>query len=111
MTTSSGSITTGTPDGTKNLRNFAPCFQKPIKVTPMKMKAANAKVTAGTGKGSVAPTGSLLQDLLGQGGDPTVGQRREQNLDALRQRHRQGSSPALEGSDAALDYLLGGDEG
>ena len=75
------------------------------------LAAANAKVTAGTGKGSVAPTGSLLQDLLGQGGDPTVGQRREQNLDALRQRHRQGSSPALEGSDAALDYLLGGDEG
>ena len=45
MTTSSGSMTNGTPSGTKNLRKFAPCFQKPISVTPMKMKAASAKVT------------------------------------------------------------------
>jgi ABC-type transporter Mla subunit MlaD len=75
------------------------------------LAAANAEVTKESGEGSVAPTGSLLQDLLGQAGDPSVGQRREQNLDALRQRHRQGSSPALEETDPGLEYLLGGDEG
>jgi ABC-type transporter Mla subunit MlaD len=68
-----------------------------------------AQVTQGSGQGSVAPTGSLLQDLLGQGGDPTLGTRREQNLDSLQRRHDQGSSPALEGADPALDYLLGSD--
>ena len=34
--------------------------------------------------------------------------RREQNLDALRKRSREGS-PALGPQDAALDYLLGSD--
>ena len=58
--------------------------------------------------GSVAPTGTLLRDLLGQGTDPSVDKRRRQNLDALRKRSRQGS-PALGPQDAALDYLLGSD--
>jgi virulence factor Mce-like protein len=75
------------------------------------LSAAKAEVTRGSGQGSVAPTGSLLQDLLGQGGDPTVGRRREQNLEALQQRHREGRSPALEEADPALEYLLGGEEG
>lgn len=70
---------------------------------------ANAEASRQTGEGSVAPTGSLLQDLLGQGGDPTVGRRREENLDALRRRHQMGSSPALEQAEPALDYLLGGE--
>ena len=29
----------GTPEGTKNFKKPMPCFQKPIRVTPMKMKA------------------------------------------------------------------------
>ena len=74
------------------------------------LAAANAEVANESGEGSVAPTGSLLQDLLGQSGDPSVGRRREQNLDALRERHRQGSSPALEETDPGLDYLLGTDD-
>ena len=49
----------------------------------------------------------MLQDLLGQGGDPSVRRRREQNLEALRERARQGRSPALDGAEAGLDYLLG----
>jgi phospholipid/cholesterol/gamma-HCH transport system substrate-binding protein len=57
--------------------------------------------------GSVAPTGLLLRDLLGQA-DPSADRRREQNLDALRKRSGNGS-PALAPSDAALDYLLGSD--
>ena len=44
--------------------------------------------------GSVAPTGTLLRDLLGQGGDPSVDRRREQNLDALRKRSARGVAGA-----------------
>jgi ABC-type transporter Mla subunit MlaD len=69
--------------------------------------ATQAKAGRQGGGGSVAPTGTLLEDLLGQGGDPTVDRRREQNLEALRNRDRQGQSPALDGAEAGLDYLLG----
>ncbi len=71
------------------------------------LEPANADASRQTGGGSVAPTGSLLQDLLGQSGDPTVDRRREENLDALRQRHERGGSPALDGADAGIEYLLG----
>jgi phospholipid/cholesterol/gamma-HCH transport system substrate-binding protein len=71
------------------------------------LASANASASRQTGGGSVAPTGSLLQDLLGQGGDPSVGRRREQNLEALRERARERRSPALDGAEAGLDYLLG----
>jgi virulence factor Mce-like protein len=72
-----------------------------------RLAPANARPSRQTGGGSVAPTGSLLQDLLGQGGDPSVRRRREQNLEALRERAREGRSPALDGAEAGLDYLLG----
>jgi virulence factor Mce-like protein len=72
-----------------------------------RLAPANADPSAQTGKGSVPPTGSLLQDLLGEGGDPSVSRRREQNLDALRERARRRQSPALDGAEAGLDYLLG----
>ena len=68
---------------------------------------ASAQAQPQGGAGSVAPTGSLLEDLLGQGGDPSVDARREQNMEALRRRHEQGQSPALEGADPALEYLFG----
>jgi ABC-type transporter Mla subunit MlaD len=71
------------------------------------LDAANADPRKQTGKGSVPPTGTLLQDLLGPGRDPSVDKRREQNLDALRRRSEQGVSPALENAEPALDYLLG----
>jgi virulence factor Mce-like protein len=81
------------------------------------LEPAQADAARQTGGGSVAPTGSLLQDLLGQGGDPSVDRRREQNMDALRRRAQQrrspalleGRSPALSGAEAGLDYLLGSD--
>jgi virulence factor Mce-like protein len=69
--------------------------------------AAQADARRQTGAGSVAPTGMLLQDLLGQSSDPAVDRRREQNLEALRRRAQQGRSPALDGAEAGLDYLLG----
>jgi hypothetical protein len=57
----------------------------------------------------VPPTGTLLQDLLGQGSDPSVERRREENLEALRRRSERGVSPALEDAEPALEYLLGGE--
>jgi ABC-type transporter Mla subunit MlaD len=73
------------------------------------LQAANADPSKQTGKGSVPPTGTLLQDLLGQGSDPSVDRRREENLEALRRRSERGVSPALEGAEPALEYLLGGE--
>ena len=73
-----------------------------------RLAPANADASRQTGKGSVPPTGSLLQDLLGKS-DPSVDRRREQNLEALRERARQRQSPALDGAEAGLDYLLGGE--
>jgi phospholipid/cholesterol/gamma-HCH transport system substrate-binding protein len=75
------------------------------------LEPANAEAGREPAGGSVPPTGSLLQDLLGQGGGPGLAKRREQNLDSLQRRHQQGSSPAIEGAEPALDYLLGSDGG
>ena len=75
--------------------------------TAGELGAAQADARRQTGAGSVAPTGMLLQDLLGQSSDPAVDRRREQNLEALRRRAQQGRSPALDGAEAGLDYLLG----
>ena len=72
------------------------------------LEAANAKEAPSNGVGSVPPTGTLLQDLLGQG-DPSVDKQREQNLEALRRRAQRGRSPALDPAEPALDYLLGGE--
>jgi ABC-type transporter Mla subunit MlaD len=74
-----------------------------------RLAPANADPSTQTGKGSVPPTGTLLQDLLGQGSDPSVDKQRKQNLDALRRRSERGRSPALDGTDPALEYLLGGE--
>ncbi|HMJ96229.1 MAG TPA: MlaD family protein [Thermoleophilaceae bacterium] len=72
------------------------------------LEAANADPSKQTGRGSVPPTGTLLQDLLGQS-DPSVDRQREQNLDALRRRSERGGSPAIDPAEPALDYLLGGE--
>ncbi len=62
------------------------------------------------GGGSVAPTGSVLGALLGQGGTSAETRERERNLSTLRERAR-GGSPALKGTgEPALDYLLGDGE-
>ena len=71
------------------------------------LEAANADPSTQTGKGSVPPTGTLLQDLLGKT-DPDVTEQREQNLEALRRRSEQGS-PSGDPAEPALDYLLGGE--
>jgi hypothetical protein len=63
----------------------------------------------GSGGGSVAPTGTLLEDLLGEGSDPQVRREREASRRALRERASEGS-PGLGEREAVLDYLLGGEE-
>ena len=72
------------------------------------LEAANADPDRQKGKGSVPPTGTLLQDLLGQS-DPSVDRQRERNLEALRRRSEQRSSPSPDPTEPALDYLLGGE--
>jgi hypothetical protein len=59
--------------------------------------------------GSVAPTGTLLEDLLGEGSDPELRREREASQEALRKRSRQGS-PGLADKEPVLDYLLGGEQ-
>jgi virulence factor Mce-like protein len=65
----------------------------------------NARAPKGKG-GSVAPSGSLLQGVIGP--EPNAGRAREReaNLDALRKRAR-GRSPALGGEEPVLEYLFG----
>jgi ABC-type transporter Mla subunit MlaD len=72
------------------------------------LEAANAKPAPSNGVGSVPPTGTLLQDLLGQS-DPSVDAQREKNLETLRRRSQRGGSQALDPTEPALDYLLGGE--
>jgi hypothetical protein len=63
----------------------------------------------GSKGGSVPPTGTLLQDLLGgPASDPQRTREREAGLRALRRRASQGS-PGLADKEPVLDYLLGGE--
>ena len=93
--------------GTCRSTFYDPAAEVSSASTGKRLEAANADARSQKGGGSVAPTGSLLQDLLGQGDDPSLPRRRQQNLDALRERDRLGRSPALDGAEAGLDYLLG----
>jgi ABC-type transporter Mla subunit MlaD len=69
--------------------------------------ANNAPEPKGKAKGSVPPTGSLLQGLIGPAPTKAQEQQRTENLEKLRARSESGDSPALPPSDPALDYLLG----
>jgi virulence factor Mce-like protein len=72
------------------------------------LEARNASVAKSSGRGSVAPGGPLLGELLGQGSTPEGAREREQNMKILRERAR-GQSPGLGPSEPVLDYLLGGE--
>jgi ABC-type transporter Mla subunit MlaD len=58
-------------------------------------------------RGSVNPQGTLLQGLLGSGGDGSETRERNQGLKRIRERAKSGS-PALQNDEPMLDYLLGG---
>jgi len=73
---------------------------------PRLAKAARrSKVSAG----SIAPTGSVLDGLLGQGEDPATTRARKRNIQRIR-RQASRPSPGLGPREPMLDYLLGGDE-
>jgi ABC-type transporter Mla subunit MlaD len=63
----------------------------------------------GSGGGSVPPTGTLLQDLLGPASDPQRTRERQSSLKALQKRAGQGSQ-GLGDTEPMLDYLLGGEQ-
>jgi ABC-type transporter Mla subunit MlaD len=67
--------------------------------------ASEPKARAG---GSVAPTGTLLSGLLGDGQDAKVTVERKRSLKALRKQSKR-KSPALGPEEPVLDYLLGED--
>jgi ABC-type transporter Mla subunit MlaD len=64
---------------------------------------------SGARGGSVAPTGTLLEELLGPGTDPKLKAEREAAMQSLRRRASQGSQ-GLPADEPMLDYLLGGPE-
>jgi ABC-type transporter Mla subunit MlaD len=69
--------------------------------------ARNAKAPRGKAGGSVAPSGTLLQGLIGPGSSSAGARERERNLETLRRRAATGGSPALRGKEPMLDYLFG----
>jgi virulence factor Mce-like protein len=69
---------------------------------------ATATPIGSAGQAGVLPGGALVNGLLGTPVDPRGEAERERNLGTLRERAR-GQSPALEGAEPALDYLLGGE--
>jgi hypothetical protein len=60
-------------------------------------------------QGSVSPQGTLLQGLLGAPGDANQTRQRDQGIKRLR-KSADGQSPALQGEEPMLDYLLGGQQ-
>ena len=73
------------------------------------LEARNApEPDGGRRDGSVAPVGTLLEELLVPEADAELRREREANLEALRRQASQGS-PGLGQEEAMLDYLLGGE--
>jgi phospholipid/cholesterol/gamma-HCH transport system substrate-binding protein len=90
--------------------NFTSGFEEASAAGPARLRADLAPQPKRSARGgSVAPTGTLLEDLLGPGSDPRRQQEREARMRALRESARQGS-PGLAEREPMLDYLLG-DEG
>ena len=89
--------------------NFTSGRESASAATTGKLSARLAPEPEGGSGGSVAPTGTLLEDLLGEGSDPELRRQREASRRALKERARQGS-PGLADKEPVLDYLLGGEE-
>jgi hypothetical protein len=97
---------------TYTLQPFSNCvakFSNPGAAASDAVEARNAKVPEGKGGGSVAPSGTLLQGLIGPDRSSGSARERDLNLEALRRRDARGRSPALEGQEPMLEYLLGGE--
>jgi hypothetical protein len=57
----------------------------------------------------VPAQGTLLEGLLGGEADPSQTRQRDEGIARLQQRVEKGRSPALDGAEPVLDYLLGGE--
>jgi ABC-type transporter Mla subunit MlaD len=66
----------------------------------------NANEPRARGGGNVAPTGTLLSGVLGDGQDAAATLQRQRSLKALRRQSKR-QSPALAPEEPVLDYLLG----
>jgi ABC-type transporter Mla subunit MlaD len=70
----------------------------------------NARFDERSAKGGNVPAqGTLLGGLLGGEADPSQTGQRDEGVERLRQRVEKARSPALDGGDPVLDYLLGGE--
>jgi virulence factor Mce-like protein len=99
---------------TYTLQPFANCLAKfsipgAAAAASDTVEARNAKAPEGKGGGSVAPSGTLLQGLIGPDRSSPGARERRLNLEALRRRDARGRSPALRGEEPMLEYLLGGE--
>jgi ABC-type transporter Mla subunit MlaD len=87
--------------------NFTSGFETASDSQADALPARTAAEPKGDSRGSVAPTGALLENLIGAGADPQLERRREEGMRRLRRQARDGS-PALGAEEPVLDYLLGG---
>jgi ABC-type transporter Mla subunit MlaD len=99
---------------TYTIQPFSNClakFSNPAAAAASDTTAArSAKAPTGRAEGSVAPSGTLLQGLIGPDASSGRAREREANLEVLRRRDARGRSPALQGEEPMLEYLLGGGE-
>jgi ABC-type transporter Mla subunit MlaD len=82
-------------------------FFDPFATTSAKARNAKFDPKAQKSNGSVSPSGTLLQGLLGGGDDASARRERDQNLQRLRD-GASSPSPGMQGKEPMLDYLLGG---
>jgi ABC-type transporter Mla subunit MlaD len=84
-------------------------FTSSLAGSAAELTARNAPEPEGDAAGgSVPPTGTLLNGLLGAGSDPQLERRRDEGLEQLRKQAERGS-PGLGPEEPVLDYLLGGE--
>jgi ABC-type transporter Mla subunit MlaD len=86
-------------------------FYNPLKVGSAgadSLEARNAPEPKGESGGSVAPTGTLLQGLLGTDETPEQARQRKDSQERLRTQARSGSR-AFGEAEPMLEYLLGGE--
>jgi ABC-type transporter Mla subunit MlaD len=74
------------------------------------LEARNAPEPPASSGGSVPPSGTLLEGLLGAGDSPALARDRKQSLGRLREQAR-GGSRGLGEQEPMLEYLLGQDGG
>ncbi|MEA2332664.1 MAG: hypothetical protein QOH58_2802 [Thermoleophilaceae bacterium] len=88
--------------------NFYNPFDDPAAAKADSLEARNAQEPKAGSGGSVAPSGTLLQGLIGAGETPEQAAQRKDSLQRLRSQARDRSG-SLGGDEPMLDYLLGGE--